>query len=142
MKKIINGKRYDTDTAMEVAYTSYGNRRDFRFWKETLYRKNTGEFFLHGVGGPTSKYAVSTGMNQWSGGEMIIPLTIEAAQEWAEKYLDVDEYEKIFGVIEETAEKRTVTFSLPESIIEKIARIASAQGLSKSDVIAQAIERL
>lgn len=141
MKKVINGKRYDTDTAKEMAYTSYGYSGDFQAWAETLYRKNTGEYFLYGKGGPASRYAVSTGMNQWSGGEKIIPLSIEAAQEWAENHLDADEYEKIFGAVEET-EKRTVTFSLPEAIIEKIARIASAQGLSKSDVIAQAIERL
>lgn len=142
MKKVIGGKRYDTNTAKEVGYTSFGSRRDFQYWEETLYRKNTGEYFLHGVGGPASRYAETVGMNQWSGGAKIIPLTLEAAQGWAEEHLDGDEYEKIFGAVEETGEKRTVTFSLPESIIEKIARLASSQGISKSDVIAQAIEKM
>lgn len=45
MKKIINGRRYDTDRAKEVGYDYYSNPGDFSYWRETLYRKNTGEFF-------------------------------------------------------------------------------------------------
>jgi hypothetical protein len=101
MKKIINGKRYDTETAQLIGSTSYSNRTDFYFWSEELYRKKTGEFFLYGEGGPASKYSRSTGQNSWSGGEKIAPLTREEAQEWAEKYLDADEYEEVFGRIEE-----------------------------------------
>jgi len=55
MKKIINGKRYDTETAQLIGSASYSNRTDFRFWSEELYRKKTGEFFLYGEGGPASK---------------------------------------------------------------------------------------
>ena len=139
MKKIINGRRYDTDTAKEVACDSYSNRSDFAYWKETLYRKNTGEFFLHGVGGPMSRYAESAGQNQWSGGQKIIPLTLEAAQKWAEEHLDAAEYEQIFGAVEESSEKRTVTFSLSEATIEKIARIATEKSISKSEVIERLI---
>ena len=32
MKKIINGKRYDTDTARELASDSYSNYTDFSYW--------------------------------------------------------------------------------------------------------------
>ena len=135
MKKIINGRRYDTDTAKELGSDSYSNRMDFSFWCETLYRKSTGEFFLYGEGGPNSRYAESVGLNSWSGGERIMPMSLEEAQSWAEKHLSADEYESIFGVIEETAEKRTVTFSLTEAAIEKIARIAAEKGCTKSEVI-------
>ena len=136
MKKIINGRRYDTDTAKCMG-GDYANcpRNDFNYWEETLYRKNTGEFFLHGEGGPASKYATSVGLNSWGGGERIMPLSLEAAQRWAEEHLDGDEYEKIFGVIEEDQTKRTVTFSLTEAAIEKIARMATEQNCSKSEVI-------
>jgi hypothetical protein len=101
MKKIINGKRYDTETAQLIGSTSYSNRTDFYFWREELYRKKTGEFFLYGEGGPASKYSRQIEQNSWSGGKKITPLTREEAQEWAEKYLDADEYEEVFGRIEE-----------------------------------------
>src|SRR5690606_40408270 len=77
MKKIINGKRYDTETAQFIGSASYSNRTDFRFWSEELYRKKTGEFFLYGEGGPASKYGRKIEQNTWSGGEQIIPLTLK-----------------------------------------------------------------
>lgn len=141
MKKIINGKRYDTDTAKKLASDWYSNRTDFHYWEETLYRKNTGEYFLHGEGGPASKYAQSVGQNSWSGGEKIIPLSVENARKWAEDHLDGDEYEKIFGVIEETSsEKRTVAFSLTEAVIEKIKNGAATEGISMSEYISRLVE--
>ena len=140
MKKIINGRRYDTNSAKEVGYTSYSYPSDFNHWKETLYRKNTGEFFLHGEGGPASRYAEPNGLNSWSGGERIMPLSIEEAQEWAEKYLDGDEYEKIFGDVEENG-KKVVTFSLPESVIEQIKRNAAATGMTMSDYVVECIKK-
>ena len=101
MKKIINGKRYDTRTAERIGDTGYSQPGDFEYWHESLYRKKTGEFFLYGEGGAKSKYSRRIGQNEWSGGEEIRPLTLTEAQEWAEKYLDADEYEEIFGKIEE-----------------------------------------
>ena len=48
MKKIINGKLYDTDTAKEVFAISCGNGpSDFHYYAEQLYRKRTGEYFLY-----------------------------------------------------------------------------------------------
>lgn len=135
MNKIINGKRYSTDSAKEMASDSYSNYTDFHYWSETLYRKNTGEYFLHGEGGPMSRYAETIGQNQWTGGEKIIPLTVDAAQKWAEEHLTADEYESIFGEVEETATKRTVSLSLTESAIEKIKRGAAEAGVSMSEYV-------
>ena len=101
MKKVINGRRYDTGTARLIGSTGYSHSGDFAYWREYLYRKRTGEFFLHGEGGPMSKYAIRTGQNEWSGGQQIQPLTVQEAQEWAEKYLEADEYEQAFGEVEE-----------------------------------------
>ncbi|MGN0362950.1 MAG: hypothetical protein ACI4ET_08945 [Bilifractor sp.] len=101
MKKIINGKKYDTDTAECVGYWSNGyNYGDFQRAEERLFRKKTGEFFLQGEGGPMSSYAESYD-NETSGGNEIIPLSEGEAKEWAEKHLDGDEYEDIFGEVEE-----------------------------------------
>ena len=142
MKKIINGKRYDTDTANFIADTnSGGSRTDFSFWEEELYRKQTGEFFLYGTGGPMSKYSKSCGDNNWSGDEVIIPLSVDAAKRWAENYMDADEYETLFGPVEDTS-KSNCTFSLQSSTISKIAELAAAWKCSKSDVVDKAIQRL
>ena len=101
MKKIINGKKYDTETAKKVGYwTNNYSCSDFQCCEETLYRKKTGEYFLYGSGGPMSKYSQSYG-NMTGGGEKIIPMTEADARKWAEKHLDGDEYEEIFGEVEE-----------------------------------------
>ena len=46
MKKIINGTKYDTDTADLIGSFTAGGvcRRDYRYIHEELYRKKNGEF--------------------------------------------------------------------------------------------------
>ena len=100
MKKIIGGKKYDTDTAKILGSAGYSHPGDFSFWAEHLYQKKTGEFFLHGIGGPMSRYARRIGPDEWTGGEEIRPLSLKEAREWAEKHLEAEEYEQIFEVIE------------------------------------------
>ena len=48
-----------------------------------------------------SKYAQHIDQNSWSGGEDIIPLTESEARKWAERHCTADEYEEIFGEVEE-----------------------------------------
>ena len=101
MKQIINGKKYDTETAKKVGSWSNGySYSDFSSCTEELYRKRTGEYFLYGIGGPMSKYSQSYG-NTTSGGSQIIPMAEAEARTWAEEHLDGDEYEEIFGEVEE-----------------------------------------
>lgn len=97
MKRIIDGHRYDTNSAKEIAFNTEGNRGDFQFTKETLYRTKSGRYFIFGVGGPGTKYAEEIGQNQWSGGSRIIPVDDDAAQKFAEEHLDADEVEELFG---------------------------------------------
>ena len=102
MKKIINGKMYNTETAKEVG--SWDNGRyhsDFHYVGETLYKKKTGEFFIFGEGGAASGYAERCGGNSTCFGEDIIPLSLQAAKEWVERKLDADTYEELFGEVEE-----------------------------------------
>lgn len=96
MRKIINGKLYNTDTAEFVDEYTYSYPSDFNYEYEKLYRKRTGEFFLYGEGGPASKYSVCTGQNEWSGGEKLIPLSDDEAREWLEENSDADTYLQYF----------------------------------------------
>ena len=101
MKKIINRKKYDTETAKELGGNSNGmGRGDFRYIAETLYQKKNGEFFLHGAGGAMTEYAESYADGRGFG-ERIIPITEEEARDWVEKNLDAEDYEEIFGEVEE-----------------------------------------
>lgn len=100
MKKIINGKRYDTETAREVGrYTNTGNQSDFNWYSERLYCKRTGEYFLYGRGGPMTRWSHQEDQNTTSGGSGIEPMTESEAREWAERSLDADEYEAEFPVV-------------------------------------------
>ena len=100
MKKIINGKKYDTETAKCCGSFSK-NEGSFTYCCEELYKKKTGEFFLYGKGGPISKYSQSCGQNCWSGGSDIVPLTETQARKWMEEHEDADTYEQLFGEVEE-----------------------------------------
>jgi hypothetical protein len=139
MKKIINGKRYDTNTAKLMGIAKYSHPRDFRHWQEELYRKQTGEFFLYGIGGPLSPYARQTGQNQWSGDEKIRPLSLEEAQSWAEKHLDADEYEEIFGRIEEG--KSQVSTWIADSIKHDAEELRE-KGYTLADIFEAGIKHL
>ena len=102
MRKIINGRKYDTETAQCIDYCDSGyTRRDFKYYEETLYRKKTGEFFLCGEGGGLSKYAEYVPNCGYTYGENIIPLSEEEAMEWMERNSSVETYEEIWGEVEE-----------------------------------------
>ena len=136
MKQIISGKKYDTETATEIGfYSNAGDWRDFHHLVETLYRKRTGEYFLHGEGGPATKYSKSIGQNSWSGGEKIIPLNFEAARKWAEENLDVEVYEAEFGEVSEDESSTSLSISLPANVAESIRAEARQKGITVSAVI-------
>lgn len=86
MKKIIDGKKYDTTTATEICVGFFGN---FSCKKVTLYRKQNGEFFEHHE------------LNEFGFREWIVPLSKTEAMEFAEQEMSVDEYESVFGEVSE-----------------------------------------
>ena len=138
MKKIINGKVYDTDTAKKVAswYSSYA-RNDFHYYEEELYQKKTGEFFLHGEGNAASKYSRSCGQNEWCGSEKIMPMTFKEAQEWAEDHLDGDEYCEIFGEPDEDAEDVTLGLNVSAAAAAKLKTEAAKLGIPQGKLLEQ-----
>lgn len=144
MKKIINNLLYNTETAKAVGDHWNGiPRNDFSYCDETLYQKRTGEFFLHGEGGPSSKYAETVGMNEWSGGEKIIPLSYDEARAWAEEKLDADEYEKIFGEVSEgDEEKARLHLSVSASAFAKLKKLAAQNRVSMTEYVENMINNI
>lgn len=137
MKKIIDGKKYDTDTATEVGEWSSGESvTDFHYFSETLYRKRGGEYFLHGCGGGLSRYAERCG-DMWGWGETIIPLTFEAAAKWGEENLDADEYEAEFGEVSEEGGEEVVSCKVKPAAKRALERFAAEKGLTQAQALEQ-----
>ena len=144
MKKTINGKRYDTDTARLIGgdVSDYG-RNDFRWWDEYLYRKKTWEFFLAGKGGPMTRWARFTA-NGACAGDGVAPLSIDEAREWAEEHLDADTVEEVFNLPseeEEGAPKVIQSYSIAPKTINGLRYLAQNLGISRSEIIDQLVEK-
>ncbi len=105
MKKIIRGKRFDTDSAHRIGSDcSSLPANDFGYWDVSLYvSPRSKSYFIAGSGGPMTRFAQSAGQNQWTGGSDLIPMTREEAFAWAQEHLTTEEIEKEFSdLIEET----------------------------------------
>ena len=104
MRKIIEGKRYDTETAEQIGSDYYSNFGDFQYWCEELYRTGKGNWFLYGEGGAKSKFARAVGQNEIGGGNDITPLTRSDALAWLEAHnSDSDAIEEYFTDVVEDA---------------------------------------
>ncbi|SDZ00521.1 hypothetical protein SAMN05660462_01515 [Proteiniborus ethanoligenes] len=97
MKKIINRKVYNTETAELLGkyWNGLGND-DFNYLHEELYITKKGSMFLCYSGGALSKYGESGYGCGW-GTEGIIPLEPEEAYEWLEKNDCHEAIEKYFA---------------------------------------------
>jgi hypothetical protein len=145
MRKVINGRTYNTDTSKIIGEWSneYGVR-DFKACEETLYKNTKGAYFLYGEGGPMSKYAKSAGQNSWTGGSNITPMTAEEAQAWAEEHLDAKEYEAEFGVQEEAAPsdlttRERVNMTIDTEIMARLRKYSADTGIPMSRLLDKAI---
>lgn len=91
MRKILNNKVYDSDTAKLVCrYENNKSRNVEENYIEDLYRKKNGELFIHGKGGVKSPYAR----------EKIIPMTIGEATFWGRSALTPEAFKSIFKPLE------------------------------------------
>lgn len=82
MKKLIDGKIYNTDTAYYVCdlpSCTY-DRSNFKWHETGLYRTTKGRFFLAGEGGPMSMWAESVEHNAWRSGKGLQALSDEQAR--------------------------------------------------------------
>jgi len=76
MKKVINGKVYDTKTAELVHEWSNGHfTNDFQYRSKDLYRTSKGNWFIHHEGGAMTDMAQSCGNNSVCGSSDIEPIS-------------------------------------------------------------------
>ena len=142
MKKIINGKVYNTDTAIKIAEYESGSVTDgLHYYTETLYRKKTGEYFIHGEGGAATIYGEQTSYDRRLGGERIYPISFDKATEWAEKHMDADAYIKEFGIVDDDS-KIVYAFNLTQTSLDKLRKTAQRQETSMSALIEGWIQSL
>ncbi len=136
MRKIIGGKVYDTTKATKVAeWDNMYDVSNFEHYSETLHRKRTGEYFIHGEGGPASKYGKSLGNNTWGGGESIVPMDYERARQWMEEHADADDYEREFGVVDEDSESVRLHIRIAASTKARLDRYAAQNGMTLGEAI-------
>lgn len=141
MKRIIDGRRYDTSTAEEIATATHGYKNEFSYYEETLYCKRTGEYFLYGYGHGESKYAKQV-LGDWGPGEDIIPMDYEQARQWAEKNLSVDDYEREFGpTSEEGGEDVVLSVRVSPVTREILRRLSKQTGRSQGDILDEIVAR-
>lgn len=100
MLRIVNGKRYSTETAIELCDISRGgySRSDFNYEDTRLYVTKNGNFFIAGSGGVRSRWAQSYGQNGSQGGEGLRPLEKSDARNLLEQYGSTEQVEQHFPV--------------------------------------------
>lgn len=126
MKKVINNKVYDTGTA-EYIGTYLGDWEDKSKWlREELYKKRTGEYFLYSEGAETP--------------EKITPLSFEEAKQWGENHLEGIEYEVQFEVDQSEDGIKRLHAGIPTSLYDRLELECSRMGVSKSELVTDALE--
>ena len=101
MKKIIDGKRYDTDTAAEIARHFTSNKSESNWADERLFRTKRGNWFLFGEGYADSRWCtVARDGMRGPGGWDIQPIAEEEALAWLERHGETDLIEQYFEVEE------------------------------------------
>lgn len=120
LKKIIRGRRYDTNSATLVAEDADHQSGTYRI---RLYRKKTGEYF---------RYTWST---PWDLDGTLTPLELAEAKEMASEMLDADLWEKEFAVATDSV---SISVRLPETLHERVIKKVGSRTLT--DVVIAALE--
>ena len=98
MKKVIDGKTYNTETAEKIGNEWNGlSPSDFRNWEETLYKTKKGNFFIVGKGGAMTRWSKSNGNTSW-GSSGVIAIDKAEALEWCENYVSTETIERHFDL--------------------------------------------
>ena len=116
MKRVINGRRYDTDKATLVGEACHGEPMQPGYTRETLYRKRGGEYFIVVQG--TYTYDM-------------VPLKYKEAQAWYIDNMGGAAYTEEF----EAQGLKTVNVTLTLDCKRKLDRIANDARVPRGKVI-------
>lgn len=89
MKKLIDGKMFNTETAEKIAFWSNGLSNDAHEISETLYKTKKDNWFLRGYSGAFGPYGAKWGRN-FSAGSDLVSLTQEEAKAWLHSHNEID----------------------------------------------------
>lgn len=143
MKRVINGKVYDTDKAKLIATADnmskmHGNGYIGEASKpelQSFYRKKTGEFFLYAPNGSfAAQYIFQHDYDRLASGG-IFPFTYDQAKAWAERELPADKWEEVFGDPEDDDSTVQTVITMPAVKLAKIKQEAAKEGMSVSAYI-------
>lgn len=106
MKKTINGKRFDTETATLIGFvnnlvgTFPAESKDGpTYWEAGLYvTPRSKEYFLAGKGGPMTRFAQHKDGSRYRGGAGVVPMTDKDAADFAKWYLNPSVVEQYFNI--------------------------------------------
>jgi len=128
MKKIIDGKAYNTETATEVVLVS-ADSADSGAWLR-LYQTRHGAFFKIVVGHDGETF------------QEFRPVTDEEALEIVQEHGAPSLVDQYFGPFPEGgAAERRMTVRIPENLAERIEQAAEAKGLSLNSYAMRCFER-
>lgn len=122
MKKIIDGKRYDTSLARFIERFEVAPGRF-----ESLYRKRTGEYFLYSE------------MDQKG---HLLPLAYDEARRWAKSHMVVEAFDAEFGVIIDDTNRIPLLLSLNAAGVERARRVAAQRGVLLSALVDELFDSL
>ena len=71
---------------------------------------------------------------------MVIPLSLLTAQEWAEEHLDGEDYERIFGMVEE--DKTQIATWIENSVKSRADALKEAHGYTLKDIFVAGVQAL
>lgn len=99
MKARINGRKYNTDTAIYVGQFSLETDEAWNAYTETLYYKRNGEFFIFRHGGTYRDFHADKNPPidaEWPIQIEFEPLTFDQAKEWARRYFTRRKFLQLF----------------------------------------------
>ena len=122
MKRTIDGKSYNTETATRVV-EGYGHNED-DLWR--LYQSRHGAFFLEGIE---------------VGEDFVRPMTDAEAQAFLEEHAN-HLVEQFFGPMPEAgAAERRLTIRIPGNLADRVEAAAKAKGLSLNSYAMRCFEQ-
>jgi HicB family len=136
MKRIIEGRTYNTETATEVAsWSGFTDPEAMRAPESgaVLYQTRHGAYFL---------VSFNEALEPWEDGyEKLTPLDPEQAQRWAEKHCSTEEVERLFGEQPEAGDAEAkLTLRMPEALRRRLVLLAESRKQSLNAWIVRCLE--